>query len=166
MGRYPRKRGNAEEIEESKKKYYQQKGVTAIMVRNKKSSWEEEKIAETEGNSEAFWKMIKVLLGRGKEDKEEVYIFDEEGDKKEIMECKKEFMGEWSTQVYQKLKKADFSFWYDKEKGEKQKMIKQMADGNSGIMKDPVIGEREFVDTINMKNNKASGVDNIPAEVM
>ena len=46
-------------------------------------------------------------------------------------------------------------------------MIKQMVDGNSGIMEDPIIMERELVDTINnMKNNKASGVDNIPAEVM
>ena len=46
-------------------------------------------------------------------------------------------------------------------------MIKQMADVNSEIMEDPVIVEKEFVDTINkMKNNKASGVDNIPAEVM
>merc|ERR1711888_215610 len=34
-------------------------------------------------------------------------------------------------------------------------------------MEDPIIGEKEFVDTINnMKNGKASGVDNIPAEVM
>merc|ERR1711891_66708 len=165
--RYARKRGNVEEIEECKKRYYQQKKVTAIMVGNKKSSWEEEKIAETEGNSEAFWRMIKLLLGRDKEDKEEVYIFDEEGEKKEIMECKGEFMREWSTQVYQKLSKADFSFWYDKEKGERQRMIKQMVDGNSGNMEDPIIVEKEFVDTINkMKNNKASGVDNIPAEVM
>merc|ERR1712121_451217 len=40
-------------------------------------------------------------------------------------------------------------------------------NGNSGIMENPVITEKEFVDTINnMKNGKASGVDNIPAEVM
>ena len=109
--RKARKKGDVEEIERCKKKYYQQKNVTAVMVGNKKSGWEEEKIAETEGNSEAFWKMVKVLLGRGKEDKEEVYIFDGEGEKKEILECKGEFMKEWSTQVYQKLSKADFSFW-------------------------------------------------------
>merc|ERR1712215_670826 len=47
------------------------------------------------------------------------------------------------------------------------RMIKQMVDGNSGIMEDPIIVEKEFVDTINkMINNKATGVDNIPAEVM
>ena len=124
-------------------------------------------IAGTENNPEAFWKMIKELIGKGKEDKEEAYIFDEEGEKKEIMECRSEFMKEWSTQVYQKLEKADFSFWYNKENGERQKMIKQMTEINSGIMEDPVIAEKEFVDTINkMKNNKATGVDNIPAEVM
>merc|ERR1712121_280788 len=34
-------------------------------------------------------------------------------------------------------------------------------------MRDPIITEKEFVDTINkMKNNKATGVDNIPAELM
>merc|ERR1712033_89701 len=109
--------------------------------------------------------MIKELIGKDKEDKEEAYIFDEEGEKKEIMECKSEFMKEWATQVYQKLEKADFSFWYNEENGERQKMIEQMKDINSGIMEDPVIAE--LVDTINkMKNNKATGVDNVPAEVM
>merc|ERR1711888_21710 len=34
-------------------------------------------------------------------------------------------------------------------------------------MKDPVINEKEFVETINnMKNKKATGIDNIPAELM
>ena len=51
--------------------------------------------------------------------------------------------------------------------GERQRMIRLMEDGNSGIMEDPIIGEKEFVDTINnMKNGKATGVDNIPAELM
>ena len=46
-------------------------------------------------------------------------------------------------------------------------MLELMKIGNSGIMEDPIINEKEFVDTINnMKNGKASGVDNIPAEVM
>ena len=99
--------------------------------------------------------MIKIITGRGKEEKEEAYIFDEEGEKNEIMECRSEFMNKWSTQVYQKLEKADFSFWYNKENGERQKMIEQMKDINSGIMEDPVIAEKELVDTINkMKNNK------------
>merc|ERR1712033_132276 len=52
-------------------------------------------------------------------------------------------------------------------KGEMQRMLELMEIGNSGIMEDPIISEKEFVDTINnMKNGKASGVDNIPAEVM
>merc|ERR1711874_175702 len=39
--------------------------------------------------------------------------------------------------------------------------------GNSEIMENPIINEKEFVDTIkNMKNGRASGVDNIPAEIM
>ena len=167
--RHARKRGDEDEIKKCREKYYKQKGVTAIMVGNKKSSWEEEKIIETKNNPAAFWKMIKVLFGREKDDNEETYIFGVDGDneKKEIMECKSEFMNKWLTQVYQKLNKADFSFWYNREEGEMQKMIKLMENGNSGIMEDPVILEDEFVNTINkMKNGKASGVDNIPAEVM
>ena len=46
-------------------------------------------------------------------------------------------------------------------------MIRLMEEGNPGIMEDPIIEEKEFVDTINnMKNGKATGVDNIPAELM
>ena len=46
-------------------------------------------------------------------------------------------------------------------------MIEEMKNNNSGIMEDPVINEKEFVETINiMKNNKATGIDNIPAELM
>ena len=71
--RYARKKGDQEEIKKCKEKYYTQKGVTAIMVGNKKSGWEEMKILETEGNPEAFWRMIKVLLGKEKADNEETY---------------------------------------------------------------------------------------------
>ena len=83
------------------------------------------------------------------------------------MECKSEFLKDWNKQVYQKLQKADFTFWYNEKDGEKTKMIQQMKNESSDIMKDPVITEKEFVDTINkMKNNKATGIDNIPAELM
>ena len=101
--RYARKRGDAGEIEICKNRYYQQKGKTAVMTGDKKSGWEERRIAETRGDSKAFWKMIKVLLGKEKEDNGEAYIFNEEGEKKEIMECKKKFMERWTSQVYQKL---------------------------------------------------------------
>merc|ERR1711895_258605 len=147
--RHARKKGDAEEIEECERKYFQQKKVTAKMTQNKKSNWEERMIAETEHNPQAFWKMIKIITGRGKEEKEEAFIYDDEGEKREIMECKSEFMKDWTEQVYQKLQKADFSFWYNEENGEKKKMIEQMKEGNSDIMRDPVISEKEFVETIN-----------------
>merc|ERR1711874_669742 len=39
--------------------------------------------------------------------------------------------------------------------------------GDPEIMENPIIEEKEFVNTIkNMKNGRASGVDNIPAEIM
>merc|ERR1712002_1089238 len=93
-------------------------------------------------------------------------IYENGEEEQEIMECRTEFMDKWITEVYQRLTKADFSFWSD-EGGEIQRMLELMEIGNSGIMENPVITEKEFVDTINnMKNGKASGVDNIPAEVM
>ena len=52
--RYARKKGDAEEIEECKRKYFQQKKVTAKMTQDKKSKWEERMIAETEHNPQAF----------------------------------------------------------------------------------------------------------------
>merc|ERR1711888_130302 len=49
--RYARKRGNIEEIKKCKEKYYQQKGVTAIMVGNKKGGKEGEE-GRKEGRKE------------------------------------------------------------------------------------------------------------------
>merc|ERR1711874_926814 len=75
----------------------------------------------------------------------------------------------WTTHIYQKLKKADFTFWYGKENqgGVKSQMEKKLEQGDSDIMENSIIEEKEFVDTIrNMKNGRASGVDDIPAEVM
>merc|ERR1712082_557491 len=166
--RHARKRNEPEEvINRYKQNYILQKSRTASLTEKKKSQWEESKIAETWRDSKAFWKMIKELLGKNKEDTEEAFIFTEEGEKMEIGNCKKEFLSKWTEQVYQKLEKADFSFWYDKEHGQKQEMLRLMTEEESEIMENPVITEKEFTDTINnMKNNKATGVDNIPAEVM
>merc|ERR1712179_30579 len=166
--RYARKRKEPEEVIEGyKQRYLKQKSRTALLTGDKKSSWENEKIGETWNDSKAFWKMIGELLGKNKEMTEEAYIFTEQGDKNEIMTCRRDFMERWTRQVYQKLEKADFSFWTDKNTGMKQEMEMMMTEEDSGIMEYPVITEKELMDTVNnMKNNKASGVDNIPAEVM
>ena len=79
--RYARKRGDQEEIKKCKEKYYTQKGVTTTMVGSKKSGWEVMKIQETENDPEAFWRMIKMLLGKEKVDSEETFIFDDKGEK-------------------------------------------------------------------------------------
>jgi len=66
-------------------------------------------------------------------------------------------------------KKNNFSFWYgeDGKKGFNQLMEEEMNQEDSEIMETPIISEKEFVDTINnMKNGKASGIDNISAELM
>ena len=78
--------------------------------------------------------MVKELLGRKKENTEEAYIFTEEGEKQDIVRCKEEFMASWTKQVYQKLEKADFSFWYDKEGGQRTIMLDELAKENTDIM--------------------------------
>ena len=113
--------------------------------------------------------MIKELLGQDKEKEEEAFVFNEEGEKKEIMEYTKEFMGNWKASVYQKSEKTDFSFWYGKDGigGKKKEMEENLKRGNSGIMETPVITDKEFVNVIKcMKNGKATGVDDVPAELM
>merc|ERR1712121_605289 len=164
--RYARKEGNQKKIEECEEKYQTQKAVTHVMTGDKKSEWEVMKIKEMENNPAALWKDINLLLGKEKQDREEAFIYEKEEEKQEIMECKTEFLEKWIKNVYQRLEKADFSFW-SKEGGEKEKMMELMKNSNSGIMEDPTITEEEFVNTINnMKNKKATGVDNIPAELM
>ena len=91
--RYARKRGDkVEDIEKHKQEYLNQKKITAIMTSNKKSEWEGRKIEETWKDSKAFWKMIKELLGKKKENTEEAYIYSENGEKREIGTCKEEFI--------------------------------------------------------------------------
>ena len=166
--RHARKKNESEEITERlKQNYLVQKSRTALMTGDKKSLWENKKIEETWSDSKAFWRMIGELLGKNKELTEEAYIFTDQGEKREIRTCRREFIDSWTKQVYQKLEKADFTFWSDKNTGMRQEMEKMMTEEESGIMENPVITEKELIDTVNdMKNNKTSGVDNIPAEVM
>merc|ERR1712082_238983 len=104
--RHARKRKEPEEIlDKYRDDYFLQKSKTAIMTGDKKSEWEENKISETKGGGKTFWKMIKELVGRERENSEEAYIYSENGEKKEINECKKEFIKNWTQQVYQKLER-------------------------------------------------------------
>ena len=85
------------------------------------------------------------------------------------MEYTKEFISNWKASVYHKSEKTDFSFWYGKDGtgGKKREMEEELKKGNSGIMETPVITDEEFVRVIkSMKNGKATGVDDIPAELM
>merc|ERR1711874_950788 len=112
---------------------------------------------------------IKELLGKNKEMEEETYVYNEEGEKQEIMTCEDTFAKKWTDNIYQKLKKAELTFCYGDEhqKGIKTQMEEDLRLGNSEIMETPIINEKEFVNTIkNMKNGRASGVDNIPTELM
>ena len=168
--RYARKRKEPPKvIKQYKMRYLHQQRITSIMSGDKKSLWEKNKIAETWKDSKKFWKMIKELLGKNKELDEEAFIYTENGVKKEIMDCEDSFAQKWTDNIYQRLEKTDFTFWHgdDNNKGLKKQMEEEMEQENSEIMDTPIITEKEFVETINnMKNNKASGVDNIPAELM
>ena len=168
--RYARKRSEPKEIlKQYEQRYLKQKSITALMTGDKKSAWESKKIEETWKDSKKFWVMIKELLGKNKELTDEAFVYTEQGEKQEIMTCKNNFIQIWTENVYQKLEKADFSFWNgdDKHIGMKQLMEEEMTKEDSEIMSTPIITEKEFTETINnMKNNRASGVDNIPAELM
>ena len=156
-------------IEKCKQRYLKQQRITSIMSGNKKGQWEEDKIKETWRDGKKFWAMIKELLGQDKEKEEAAFVFSEEGEKKEIMEYTKEFIDNWKASVYQKSEKTDFSFWYGKDGigGKKKEMEENLKRGNSGIMETPVITDKEFVNVIKcMKNGKATGVDDFPAELM
>merc|ERR1711874_576700 len=98
-----------------------QKRITALMGGDKKSNWESRKINETWKDSKKFWVMIKELLGKKREVEEEAYVYSEEGEKQEIMTCEESFTQKWTNHIYQKLKKADFTFWYGKENQEGKK---------------------------------------------
>ena len=165
-----KKRNEPEElIEKCKQRYLKQQRITSIMSGNKKGKWEEDKIKETWKDGKKFWTMIKELLGQDREKEEDAFVYNEVGEKKEIMEYTKEFISNWKTAVYQKSEKTDFSFWYGKDGtgGKKKEMEEEMKKGNSGIMETPVITDEEFVRVIkSMKNGKATGVDDIPAELM
>ena len=65
--------------------------------------------------------------------------------------------------------RVDLSFWHgtDSMKGKREEMEEEEEKGNSGIMKLPIIEEKEMMDIIKkMKNGKAAGVDGIRAELM
>ena len=110
--------------------------------------------------------MIRELLGKNKEEEDETFILDEEGERKEIMEILEKFVGSWVCNVYQKSLRPDFSFWHEKG-GEMDKMIEDAKEDNSEIMKFPKIEVEEFTRTINnMKNGKATRIDGISAEIM
>ena len=158
-----------EHIEQCKRKYMKQQHITSKMSGDKKSAWEQKKIEETKNNGKKFWTMIKELLGKNKEIVDEAYVYTDEGQKKEIKEFEDEYSEEWRKSIYQKYEKTDFSFWYggEGERGLRDIMIEELKQGNSGIMENPSISEEEFIKVIkNMKNGKASGVDDITAELM
>merc|ERR1711874_571261 len=62
-------------LDQYERRYLHQKSITAIMTGDKKSAWENRKIAETWKDSKKFWKMIKEFLGKDKELGEEAFIY-------------------------------------------------------------------------------------------
>merc|ERR1712055_1133296 len=115
-----------------------------------------------------FWTMIKELLGKNKE-KEDIYVYTEEGLKEDITEISEEYLSKWKQNIYQKTGRMDFTFWYGNEsqKGMKENMKEDEKNENSETMKFPIIEEEELMIVIkNMKNGKAAGIDRISAELM
>ena len=113
--------------------------------------------------------MIRELLEEDLDIEEDTYVYTNEGVKVEIQACGKEYVTRWKEAVYQKEPKTDFSFWYGSENltGLKEIMNDKLSKGNSGIMEFPPITCKELTEVIKqMKNGKAAGIDDIPAELM
>ena len=54
--------------------------------------------------------MIKELLGKSKEKDEDIYVYTEEGLKKDITEISEEYLSKWKQKIYQKARRIDFTF--------------------------------------------------------
>ena len=100
--------------------------------------------------------MIRELLGKKKEDKEEAFVHTDKGERKEVMEIPEKLKGSWLINIYQKATRPDFSFWCGEE-GLMEKMIEEEKKGDSEILKFPMIDEKEIVFNARnkMKNGKA-----------
>jgi len=85
-------KSSPEIIEQCKNRYLKQQRTTSIMSGDKKSQWEKKKIEETWKDGKKFWKVIKELLGKNKEIVDDAYVYTEEGQKEEIMECETKFI--------------------------------------------------------------------------
>ena len=94
--RIARKNNESEEIQKACKKYQKQQKKTAVLSGKNKGDWEK-KIEERWKNGKKFWAMIKELLGKNKEREEDIYVYTQEGDRKEIMEMSKEYIDKWKT---------------------------------------------------------------------
>ena len=106
----------------------------------KKGEWEIKKVEETWRDGKKFWTMIKELFGKSKEKEEDIYVYTEEGLKKDITEISEEYLSKWKQKIYQKTGRIDFTFWYGNEsqKGMKEKMEEDEKKENSEIMKFPI----------------------------
>ena len=138
------------------------------MSGEKKGKWEIRKIEETRRDGKKFWNVIRELLGKNKERDEETFVYSQEGVKKNIEEMTEEYMDKWKKEIYQKIDRVDFSFWYgtDMLRGKKEEMEQEELQENSGIMEKPII-EEEMMEVIKkMKNGKAAGVDGIRTELI
>ena len=150
--------------EEFKQKYEAQKIITSAMAGIKKSEWEKRKIEETWKDGKLFWNRIRELLGKNKEE-EETYIYIDEGERKEIMEISEKIFWQLANKYLSESQKTRHFFlvWKGRING---KILYDEKEGNSEILKSPIIEEKEFTSAINkMKNRKESGIDDRSAEM-
>ena len=73
------------------------------MAGEKKGDWEKMKIEESWNDGKRFWTMIRELLGKKKEREEEVYVYTEEGEKKEIMEIQEDYIEKWRENISESI---------------------------------------------------------------
>merc|ERR1712030_194631 len=83
--------------------YKSQKYITKRLTAEKKSSWKKKKIQEAkESNGKTLWKVVNEIQGKTKPKNKKTYIYNEEGEKKEVKEIWEEFVNYWRITIYQK----------------------------------------------------------------
>ena len=103
-----------------------------------------------------------------------IYIYTEEGEKKEVKEIWEEFVNYWRITIYQKDKSKVSEKWYgdNKNKGWRISYVSYLDNlrkigEEDKIMQIPIINEEELLERSNkLKNGKAAGIDGVKGEVI
>ena len=160
------------ELVSLEKDYRMQQRSTSIIIGKTKGAWEKERIQEAgKTNGKSMWTVIQEVLGKRKSNKEDIYIYIGEKDRRRIEEIWETYIQKWKISLYQKQKRVLKVRWYGTKNNEgfKNEIIKEelQLGENSRMMEMPIMKPEDMIRIVgNQKNGKAAGTDHIKAEVL